>query len=66
MPYINKELSQENLKSRVIYEKQYFYKKIEGFWEFIKFTNKFYIDPAKLDCEHILREEGTRLNKENI
>ena len=66
MSYINKELSQENLKSRVIYRKRYFYKKIEGFWEFVKFTNKFYMDLAELDCEHILKEEGTCLNKENI
>ena len=32
----------------------------------MKFTNKFYIDLAKLGCEHILREEGTCLNEENI
>ena len=66
MPYINKELSQENLESRVTYGKQHFHKKIEGFWEFVKFTNEFHVNPAKLDREHILREEGTRLNEENI
>ena len=32
----------------------------------MKFTNEFYIDLAKLGCKHILREEGTYLNKENI
>ena len=32
----------------------------------MKFTNEFHVDPAKLGREHILREEGTRLNEENI
>ena len=31
MPYVNKELSQENLESRIIYGRQYLYKKVRGF-----------------------------------
>ena len=32
----------------------------------MKFTDEFHVDPAELGREHILREEGTRLNEENI
>ena len=32
----------------------------------MNFTNKFHVDPTKLEREHTLREERTRLNKENI
>ena len=32
----------------------------------MKFTNEFHVDLAELGCEHILREEGTCLNEENI
>ena len=32
----------------------------------MKFTNEFHVDLAELGREHILREEGTRLNEENI
>ena len=31
MPYMNKELSQENLESCIVYRRQYLYKKIEDF-----------------------------------
>ena len=32
----------------------------------MNFTNKFHINPTELGREYTLREEGTRLNKENI
>ena len=32
----------------------------------MNFTNEFHVDPTELECEHTLREEETRLNKENI
>ena len=66
MLYMNKELSQENLESCIVYRRQYLHKKIRGFQEFVNFTDKFYIDSTKLEREHTLREEKTRLNKENI
>ena len=66
MPYMNKELSQENLKSRIIYGRRYLYKKIRGFQKFVNFTDKFHIDSTELEYEYTLREEGTRLNKKNI
>ena len=32
----------------------------------MNFTDEFHVDPTELGREHTLREEGTRLNKENI
>ena len=32
----------------------------------MNFTNKFHVNPTELECEYTLREEGTRLNEENI
>ena len=66
MPYVNKELSQENLESRIAYGRRHLHKKVGGFWEFVNFTDEFHVDPTELGREHTLREEGTRLNEENI
>ena len=66
MLYMNKELSQKNLESHIVYGRRHLYKKVGDFQEFVNFTNEFHVDPTELGHEHTLREERTRLNKENI
>lgn len=64
--YIQKKISPKNLNTRVEYGQQHQDKTIDDFWQYIFFTDKAHIDPSSCCQGSILREQGTRLDPENI
>jgi hypothetical protein len=66
MAYIQKKISPKNYRLRVQYGHEHKDKSIDDFWQFIYFTDEAHIDPSSQGQGHILREQGTRMDTENI
>jgi DDE superfamily endonuclease len=64
--YVTKILLEKNKDERVKYGNRNLGKTVEGFWKYIVFTDEAHVDPTSVIQGHILREEGTRYNNENI
>ncbi len=64
--YIQKEISEKNLKERIKYGQENEDKSVEDHWQFIFFTDEAHIDPSSLRVGTILRERGHRYDPENI
>lgn len=64
--YVQKEISEKNIRNRVTYGKTHVNKTIEDFWQWIIFTDEFHIDPTSMGASYILRERGQRTDEENI
>lgn len=64
--YIRKEISKANLRIRTEYSQLHTSKSIKDFWQYIFFTDEAHIDPSSYAQGNILREEGHRLDPENI
>lgn len=66
MAYIKKELSAKNIKEREHYGQNHQGKTIDGFWQYIVFSDEAHFDPSSRGQGKILREKGQRYNPENI
>ena len=64
--YVKKEISKVNKNKRVDYGWEHKDKTIENWWQYLYFTDEAHIDPSSLRQGYILREEGHRLDDENI
>jgi hypothetical protein len=64
--YVKKRISPPNKTKRVQYGYDHTDDTIEEHWAYILFTDEFHIDPAAQGAGHILREQGTRYDPENI
>ena len=64
--FIKKVISRKNQEERVKYGREHVYEPLFGFWDHIVFTDEAHIDPTSQAVGHILREEGTRDDPENI
>ena len=66
MRYTRKRISQKNRHKRVEYAKEHEHKTVDGFWQFVYFTDEFHVDPSSIGAGYVLREEGTAEDSENI
>ena len=64
--YIQKVISKKNRALRVQYGQEHQDKTIDGFWQFVFFSDEAHIDPSSTAQSYILREQGTRYDTENI
>jgi hypothetical protein len=64
--YIGKEISPTNRAARVKYGEKYQHETIDSFWQYVYFTDEAHIDPSSQGINHILHEEGTRYEPDNI
>ena len=64
--YIEKVISKKNRGLRVQYGQEHQDKTIDGFWQFVFFSDEAHIDPSSTAQGYILREQGTRYDTENI
>lgn len=64
--YVKKEISHQNKRKRVQYGEEHQYKTIHDFWQYIFFSDEAHLDPSSQAQGCILREQGTRLDAENI
>jgi hypothetical protein len=64
--YVKKRISPPNKQKRVQYGYDHIDDTIEEHWSYILFTDEFHVDPAAQGVGHILREQGTRYDPENI
>lgn len=61
-----KMISEKNKRLRVEYGKRHRDETLKSFWQYIHFTDEAHVDPDQVHSEHILREEGTRYEAENM
>ena len=61
-----KKISVKNKKLRVEYEHRHESETILSFWQYVTFTDEAHVDPGQIHRTCILREEGTRLNPDNM
>jgi transposase len=66
MAYIGKDLSEKNLKERVEYGTEHLDDDIDGFWQYIIFSDEAHYDPSSIVQNEVLREEGHRYDPPNI
>ena len=64
--YVKKEISRQNKRKRVNYGEEHQYKTIHSFWQYIFFSDEAHLDPSSQAQGYILREQGTRIDAENI
>ena len=64
--YIQKDISKKIRILRVEYGQKHQDKTVNNFWQFILFSDEAHIDPSSTAQGHILREQGTRYDTENI
>ena len=64
--FTRKTLREVNRKKRYKFGKQFEDETVDTFWQFLFFTDEAHIDPSSQGVGHILREEGTRYDTENI
>ena len=60
------DLSESQCNTRIEYGNLHKDKTVEDFWQYIYFTDECHIDPSQWAHEQVLREEGTRLEPENL
>ena len=56
MAYIGKDLSEKNLKEQVEYGIEHLDNNIDGFWQYIIFSDKAYYNPSSIVQNKVLRE----------
>lgn len=66
MAYIKKRLSLKNRGERIHYGAEHQHKTVHDFWQYVYFTDEAHLDPSSQAQGYILREQGTRLDPENI
>ena len=66
MAYVRKRLSKTNKDKRLAYGQEHKRKTVKDYWHLYHFTDETHIDPSLMKTGWILREEGTRLNPDNI
>lgn len=64
--YIQKKISPKNRRERVEYGTLYQDKSIHDLWQYVYFTDEAHLDPSSQAQGYILREQGTRVEAENI
>lgn len=66
MAFVKKVISEKNKEQRTEYGQEHQYKPLFGFWDHIIYTDEMHVDPESQSQSHILREQGTRDDPENI
>ena len=61
-----KKISSSNKKIRVRYGEEHQNDNVESLWQWVFFTDEAHYDPGQISRQNVLREEGTRLNTENM
>ena len=61
-----KEISPKNKKERVRYAEKHKDETVQSFWQYVHWIDEAHIDPSMEPRQYILREEGTRLQSENM
>ncbi|PQE33963.1 hypothetical protein CJF32_00002810 [Rutstroemia sp. NJR-2017a WRK4] len=64
--FIQKEISEKNRADRTTYSETHLYDPVFGFWDYVVFTDKAYVDPTSKAQGRVLREQGTCDRPENI
>ena len=64
--YVKKKISPINKQKRINYGVENKGKTVEDYYQFIFYTDEFYVNPLSIGAGYILREEGTRKNPKNI
>ena len=63
---LGREISKKNREERVVYGLENESKDFWGFWQYITFSDEAHYDPDEQPKRHILREQGTRLDPDNM
>lgn len=66
MAYVKKEISPANKKKREDFGDEHKDKTVKDFWHLFFFTDEVHVDPSLMKTGYILREQGTRLDPDNI
>ena len=64
--YVQKKISDTNLRARINYGQQHQGKMIDDFWQYLFFTDEMYIGPLSRAQDSIILERRHRLNPENV
>ena len=59
-------VSPKNKEIRQDYGHDYGDEDVEHFWSFVGWTDEAHVDPTAMGAGHVLREEGTRYEPENV
>jgi hypothetical protein len=64
--YVKKVIKPANRRARTRYGQEHQHKTIDDFWQYIFFTDEAHIDPSSCAQGSILREQGHRIDPQNI